>query len=90
MQTKTPLKGQPDFSIYTDEQVSDMCVVVQRMIGAFSYDLEMTSALEKCFNHISNEKADRLSKFRFEEDPPDDVKLIKKRSFIQRKLTSRK
>lgn len=87
---KTPIKGQPDFSIYTDEQVSDMCIVVQRMIGAFSYDPEIIKSLEECFNCISNEKVDRMSKFHFEDPPADNVRLLKKKSFIQRKLTSRK
>ena len=93
---RTPLKGEPDFSPYTDEQVNEMHIDIQRMIGAFDYDPEMVKTLTKCFKAISEERLFRMSKVPPRPEKVSDIrgtseiKLLKRKEIIKRKLTSRK
>ena len=93
---RTPIKGQPDFSPYTDEQVNEMHTDIQRMIGAFDYDPEMVETLTKCFKAISEERMFRMNKVpprpknRTVDIDTSGVRLLKRKGIIKRKLTSKK
>lgn len=73
---KTPIKGEPDFSPYTDEQVSEMKEVTERMIGAFFYDPEFSGVLKKVYEALANEHINRLADKPFK----SGVSILKKKS----------
>lgn len=76
---RTPVKGEPDFSPYTDEQVREMREVTERLRGAFHHDPEICKSFDKAMKYLVNETVERTC------NKPEVVKepsttLIKKRA----------
>lgn len=83
---RTPIKGEPDFSPYTDEQVREMRVVVERLRGAFLYDPEICKSFDTALRSLTDECAERTSN---KPDTPKETTILKKRSVKFNKVLKR-
>lgn len=83
---RTPIKGEPDFSPYTDEQVREMRVVVERLRGAFLHDPEICKSFDTALRSLTVECAERTSN---KPETPKETAILKKRSVKFNKVLKR-
>lgn len=76
---RVPLKGEPNFSNLTDEQVRQYKNMVTDLIGNFSELPDVTSALETAWKYLSEECVERACK-------QPEVEVVKSLKLTKKKL----
>jgi hypothetical protein len=57
---RIPLKGKPDFSTWTDEEVRQNVDLIQKLLFSYAQFGDVHSALQRAWKDLSNESTDRL------------------------------
>lgn len=76
---RVPLKGEPNFSNLTDEQVRQYKNMVTDLMGNFSELPDVTSALETAWKYLSEECVERTCK-------QPEVEVVKSLKLTKKKL----
>lgn len=79
MKNRVPIKGQPDFTMISDERLKGFIDLAQQMIFAYEHcDEEKARVLREVWKQMSDEYTDRLSKAPFSPPVEESAPLIHK------------